>query len=171
MFDLDRKKNSAMTVRIRPTVVADAATIHRCISELAAVQGIADQVLSTVEDVVRDGFGSGARFRSILAERDGEAVGLASYFFTYSTWQGRPTLYVEDLIVNDTSRGLGVGTALMRELARLALEHACSRLELSVSAKNTARAFYEGLGMSRKADWLPYSIAGAALDSLAARPS
>ena len=156
-----------MTFEIRQAVVDDAAVVHRLICDLAAVQGFEGAVQATIEDIRRDGFGAGALFHSMLVEKDGEAFGLALYFYIYSTWEGRPTLYVEDLVVSDLARGLGVGTALMRELARIAKAKGCSKLELSVSDKNTARAFYEGLGMKRKGDWLPYSISGVGLDGLA----
>ncbi len=156
-----------MTLTIRPATLEDAPTVHGFIVDLAVVQGARDQVLSTVEDIARDGFGPGAMFHSILAENQGEAIGFASFYLTYSTWQGRSALYVEDIIVNDAARGLGVGTAMLRELARITLERGCSKMELSVRAENTARAFYERLGMTRKGDWLPYTIAGPALDRLA----
>lgn len=156
-----------MAVTIRHASVEDAPTIHGLIRELAAVQGFPDQVRSTVADIVRDGFGPGALFHSILAEDRGRAIGLALYFFVYSTWEGRPALYVEDLIVTGRARGMGVGTLLMRDLAGVATERGCSKLELSVTARNTARAFYEGIGMTRKGDWIPYTIRGSALDRLA----
>lgn len=155
-----------MSFEIRATVARDAPVLHRLISDLAAVQGHASEMRATVEDIRRDGFGLGALFHSLLAEKSGEAIGLALYFYIYSTWQGRPALYVEDLIVADSARGQGVGTALMRGLAGIARTRGCSKLELSVSARNTARTFYEGLGMSRKGDWLPYTISGPALDTL-----
>lgn len=155
-----------MTLEIRAAVVEDAPTVHRLICDLAVAQGFEGVVLATIADIRRDGFGDNALFHALLAENDGQAFGLALYFRIYSTWQGRPALYVEDLFVDDSARGMGVGTALMRTLARIAKEKGCSKLELSVSSENTARAFYEGLGMSRKGDWLPYTVGGEALDRL-----
>jgi GNAT superfamily N-acetyltransferase len=153
--------------KIRATGIDDARVVHGLVLDLAVAQGHAGEVRATVADIERDGFGPDARFHSIVAESNGEAVGLALYFYVYSTWEGRPALYVEDLIVGDAARGRGVGTALMRELARIAGANACSKLELSVGANNTARAFYEGLGMSRKGDWLPYTVSGRVLEELA----
>jgi GNAT superfamily N-acetyltransferase len=156
-----------MTFRIRPAVPEDAPTVHRLISDLASAQGQAGEMRATIADIRRDGFGPDARFHSLLVESGGEAIGLALYFYIYSTWRGRPALYVEDLIVADKARGRGIGTALMRDLARITKARGCSKLELSVSATNTARIFYERLGLGRKGDWLPYTISGAALDRLA----
>lgn len=156
-----------MTVIIRQATIEDAPVVHELIRDLAAAQGFPEEVQSTVDDIARDGFGPDALFHSLLAEHEGAAMGLALYFYIYSTWQGRPALYVEDLIVGDQARGRGVGTLLMGELARVSRARGCSKLELSVSARNTARAFYEGLGMTRKGDWIPYTISGPALDQLA----
>jgi GNAT superfamily N-acetyltransferase len=157
-----------MALDIRAASVEDAATVHGLIRDLAAAQGHGEAMRATVEDIRRDGFGPGALFHSLLAQREGKPMGLALYFYIYSTWQGRPALYVEDLIVDASARGLGVGTELMRALAKIAMARGCSKLELSVSEENTARVFYEGLGMCRKSDWLPYTIDGAALKGLAA---
>jgi GNAT superfamily N-acetyltransferase len=156
-----------MAITTRHATVEDASTVHGLIRDLAAAQDSASEMRSTVADIARDGFGPGALFHSLLAEEEGEAVGLALYFYIYSTWQGRPALYVEDLIVTDRARGRGIGTLLMRKLAGISSERGCSKLELSVSARNTARAFYEGLGMNQKGDWIPYTISGPALDRLA----
>ena len=156
-----------MNLKIRQAILEDAAVVHRLIQDLAAVQGQAASMISSIDDIRRDGFGPAALFHAVLAEEDGQPRGLALYFFIYSTWQGRPALYVEDLIVIDSARGGGIGRALMQELARIAEKRNCSKLELSVSIKNTARVFYERLGLSRKGDWVPYTISGAALAALA----
>ena len=158
-----------MNLKIRQAVLEDAAVVHRLIQDLAAAQGQATSMISSIDDIRRDGFGPEALFHAVLAEVDGHPRGLALYFFIYSTWQGRPALYVEDLIVTDIARGGGIGRALMQELARIAEMRHCSKLELSVSIKNTARTFYERLGLSRKGDWVPYTISGAALAALAGR--
>ena len=156
-----------MAIILRHASVNDAPIVHGLIRDLAAAQGFPDEVRSSVDDIVRDGFGPRALFHSLLAEEEGVAIGLALYFYIYSTWEGRPALYVEDLIVTDQARGKGVGTLLMEKLAGISGETGCSKLELSVSARNTARAFYEGLGMSQKGDWIPYTISGPALKRLA----
>jgi GNAT superfamily N-acetyltransferase len=157
-----------MALEIRSATLEDAATVHGLIQDLAAAQGHAEEMRTTIEDIRRDGFGPGALFHSLLAERDGKPMGLALYFYIYSTWQGRPALYVEDLFVDAAARGSGAGTELMRALAKIAMGRGCSKLELSVSEENTARVFYEGLGMCRKSNWLPYTVGGEALEGLAA---
>jgi hypothetical protein len=81
----------------RTATAADAATIMQLVRELAAFEGLADQVRMTTEDVLRDGFGERACFECLLAEIGGEAIGMALYFTTYSTFEGRANLYVEDL--------------------------------------------------------------------------
>ena len=156
-----------MNLKIRQAILEDAAVVHRLIQDLAAAQGQATSMICSIDDIRRDGFGPVALFHAILAEVNGQPQGLALYFFIYSTWQGRPALYVEDLIVTDSARGAGIGRALMQELARIAEMRHCSKLELSVSIKNNARIFYEHLGLSHKGDWVPYTISGAALAALA----
>jgi GNAT superfamily N-acetyltransferase len=156
-----------MNLKIRQAILEDAAVVHRLIQDLAAAQGQAASMISSIDDIRRDGFGPAALFHAVLAEVNGHPQGLALYFFIYSTWQGQPALYVEDLIVTDSARGAGIGRALMQELARVAEMRHCSKLELSVSTNNNARIFYEHLGLSRKGDWVPYTISGGALAALA----
>lgn len=158
-----------MTILIRPAVAGDVATLQDLIRRLAEVQDAADYVRSSPEDLLRDGFGPVPRFHALLAESagTGSAVGMALYYFTYSTWVGRPNLYVEDLYVDPDRQGTGLGRRLMAALARIAVDSACGRLELAVKTDNRARAFYERLGMTRKGSWLPYAIADDALQALA----
>ncbi|GHD54416.1 N-acetyltransferase [Thalassobaculum fulvum] len=162
-----------MTIELRPAVAADATTLLDLIRRLAEAQDAADYVESTVDDLLRDGFGPAPRFHALLAEavdpasgrRD--AIGLALYYFTYSTWAGRPNLYIEDLYVDPDRRGDGIGRRLVAALARAAVDGGCARLELAVKTDNRAREFYERLGMVRKGTWLPYAIADDALRTLA----
>jgi GNAT superfamily N-acetyltransferase len=102
-----------MNLKIRQAILEDAAVVHRLIQDLAAAQGQATSMICSIDDIRRDGFGPVALFHAILAEVNGQPQGLALYFFIYSTWQGRPALYVEDLIVTDSARGAGIGRALM----------------------------------------------------------
>lgn len=163
-----------MTIALRPAVAGDVAILQDLIRRLAEVQDAGDYVTSTPEDLLRDGFGAVPRFHALLAEAvDRESarrtpVGLALYYFTYSTWAGRPNLYVEDLYVDPDRQGAGVGRRLMAALARAAVDAGCGRLELAVKTDNRARAFYERLGLARKGTWLPYAVSGDALRKLAA---
>lgn len=162
-----------MSIELRPAGAGDVATLQALIRRLAEVQDAGDYVRSTPEDLLRDGFGPVPRFHALLAEDTApasgrrEAVGLALYYFTYSTWAGRPNLYIEDLYVDPGRHGSGIGRRLMAALARVAVEGGCARLELAVKTDNRARAFYERLGLVRKGSWLPYAVDGDALRALA----
>ncbi len=151
------------------TATDDAETVRRLVRALAEVQEAADYVTGTADDLRRDGSGEHPYFRAMLAERaDGTAVGLALYYYVYSTWSGRPKLYVEDLYVDADLRGSGLGRRLMAALAREAVAKNCVKLDLSVKTDNKARDFYERLGLTRSGTWLPYTVGGADLEALAA---
>lgn len=153
--------------QIRLATPEDAATILQLIKELAAFENLSDQVRATEADLLRDGFGPVRRFECLIAEHDGKAVGFALFFHSYSTFEGRTGLYLEDLFVVEDARKLGAGRALMCRLATLALERNCARLELSVLDWNPARGFYQQLGLQHLKDWLPYRVEGKALEKLA----
>jgi GNAT superfamily N-acetyltransferase len=155
----------ATTIRLAEP--ADAALILELVRALAAFERAADKVEATVEDVRREGFGERPAFECLIAESDGEPAGFALFFHNYSSWTGRRGLYLEDIFVHDWARGRGVGEALMRRLAQLALERNCARLDLWVLEWNPARRFYERLGISHMQEWLPYRCSGAALQRLA----
>jgi GNAT superfamily N-acetyltransferase len=156
------------SVTIREAVPADAGTIVRLIRELAAYENMADLVRITDADVLRDGFGARRCFEALLVEVDGDVVGLAIHRPSYSTFDGRTGLYVEDLFIAESARGLGVGRMLMARLAGIARERGCSRMSLAVLHWNPARAFYGRLGFVQVEDWLSYQLSGDALARLAA---
>ncbi|MBM3140225.1 MAG: GNAT family N-acetyltransferase [Chloroflexi bacterium] len=156
-------------VRVRFAVPADAPAIVSFVRGLAAFEREPpESVRLTESDLRRDLFGATPRAEVLIAEQRGRAVGFALFFANYSTWEGRPGLYIEDLFVEEAARSQGVGRALMAAVARLARERGCARVELSVLDWNPARAFYERLGMRWMREWLPYRLDGAALDALAA---
>ncbi len=104
------------------------------------------------------------RFRLLVAERDGALVGYALYFFTYSTFLARPSLYLEDLFVRPEARGAGLGTGLLRRLAEEAVREGCGRFEWSVLDWNVrAQKLYRALGAELLADWRICRLEGAAL--------
>jgi len=152
---------------IRPAAPTDAGTILRLIRELAAFEGLAEQVRAAETDILRDGFGAEPRFQCLLAEVDGHAVGFALYFYNYSTFEGRPGIYLEDLYVAEAARGQGIGLRLMAHLAAIALAQGCRRIDLAMLHWNPARLFYERLGLTQIADWLPFRLEGEALRQLA----
>jgi len=158
---------SPTPITIRAATAADAATIAHLIRELASFEGLLDEVRVTADDIRRDGFGEHAYFECLLAEIDGKAVGFALFFHNYSTFEGRPGLYVEDLFVAEAARGLGVGHRLMARLARIALERKCARIDLWVLHWNPARAFYDRLGFQHMADWLPCRLSSDRMIELA----
>jgi GNAT superfamily N-acetyltransferase len=156
------------SITIRPAGPADAGTIVRLIRALAAYENLVDLVRITEADVLRDGFGERPCFECLLAEAQGEAVGLAIHRPSYSTFEGRPSLYVEDLFVAPSARQLGIGRLLMARLAAIARERGCTRMSLSVLHWNPAREFYRRLGFAQVEEWLPYQVSGLALARLAA---
>ncbi|SME97694.1 L-amino acid N-acyltransferase YncA [Tistlia consotensis] len=155
-------------VTIRPAVEADCATLLSLIRELAVFEGLLDHLVVDEARLRRDGFGPTPRFSCLLAEADGEALGLALYFPTYSTFAGEGALYVEDLIVREAARGRGVGRALLAACAAEAERQGCARVMLAVLDWNRpARQLYESLGFRELSAWRPYGLAGEAFRALA----
>jgi GNAT superfamily N-acetyltransferase len=157
------------TIHIRPAVPADAAQLLAFIRELAVYEKAGDEVLASVADLERTLFGAEAKAHALVCERDGRAIGLAIYFFSYSTWLGRNGLYLEDLYVTPAQRGSGAGKALLRHLARTAVENDCGRFEWSVLDWNEpAIQFYRSIGAAPQDEWVRYRMAGDTLRAFAA---
>jgi GNAT superfamily N-acetyltransferase len=157
-------------LRVRPAGARDADTVVALIRGLARYERLRRQCRITPADVRRDGFGRRRYFDALLCERDGRAVGFALYFFTYSTFLGRPTLYLEDLFVRPEERGRGAGLALLRALARIAVRRRCGRMEWAVLDWNRPSiGFYEKLGARLRREWILTRLTGAPLRRLARR--
>jgi GNAT superfamily N-acetyltransferase len=156
-------------VAIRAATPADVGTILGFVRDLARFERVPGAVRASEADLLRDGFGENPRFEARLALIEGAPCGFSLFFTTYSTWEGRPGLYLEDIFVAERARRRGVGRALLADLARIALERDYRRLDLSVLDWNPARGFYERLGITHKSAWLPYRISGPALAELARR--
>lgn len=155
-------------MKIRPGTKSDLDDILALIHELAVFEKEPDAVKTTKEDLLRDGFGDSPFFYTQVLESEGKIQALALYFFNWSTWEGRPSLYLEDLIVSESARGKGYGLALLKRLAQIALDKKCARFEWEVLDWNQkARDFYHNLGAKHKEGWLPYRIEGKALIDLA----
>lgn len=155
---------------LRAATKNDIPAILELIHELAIYEKEPDAVKTTAEDLLRDGFGDRPLFECQVAELEGAIEGFALYFYTWSTWQGRPSLYLEDLFVRDSTRGHGLGKALLMKLAQIAVEKKCQRFEWSVLDWNDlARNFYHSLGAQHMKGWLPYRVDGQALLDLAAK--
>lgn len=138
------------------------------IRELAAYERAPDEAVSTCDDLLRDGFSDQPKFRVVVAEWDGSAAGFALFFNNYSTWRGRPGLYLEDLFVRPQFRRRGIGRALLTHLAQIAVNEGCARLEWAVLNWNTpALDFYGSLGATPLDEWTTLRITGRALSRLA----
>lgn len=157
-----------MSLNIRWARPGDEAVVLRLVKALAAYERAPDAVEATEESLRETLFGPGAQVFAFLAELDGAPVGLALWFLTYSTWTGRPSLYLEDLFVDDAARGQGVARALFRRLAQEAKARGCPRIDWAVLDWNVdAMAFYERLGGRKQIGWEPWRLQGEALDRLA----
>lgn len=147
----------------------DAETIIAFVRGLAVFERESpERVHLTPEAILRDGFGERPVFEALIAEQEGTPVGFALFFPNYSTWEGRPGLYLEDLFVTEEARRTGAGRALLAALARIAHQRGWARLDLSVLDWNPARAFYESHGMAHQREWLPYRMEADAIARLAA---
>ena len=158
---------------IREAEPADVSLILEFIRALAIYEREPDAVTATEADLLRDGFGEQPYFHCLIAEHDfgegGKPAGFAFYFFNYSTWTGRPGLYLEDLFVHPEFRGLGIGKALLARVAAIAVEKGCPRLQWEVLDWNTpAVDFYASLGASFLDEWRNVRMTGEALQKLAA---
>lgn len=159
-----------MTLRIRAGTPRDAATIVALIRGLAEYEKLAHEVEATLGRIRRHGFGRRRYFETLLCFEGRRPVGFALYFYTYSTFLARPTLYLEDLFVVPDARGHGAGKALLAALARIAVRRGCGRMEWTVLDWNTpAIAFYERLGARLRKDWILTRLTGAPLRRLARR--
>jgi GNAT superfamily N-acetyltransferase len=134
-------------LNIRPATREDVPQLLAFIRELAAYEKKLHKCLTTEEDLLRDGFGPQQKFRSLIAGWNGEAAGYAVFFYFYSTFQGRPALFLEDLYVPDRFRGKGIGKALLAAVAKLAIEENCFGMRWEVLDWNTpAIELYKRLG-------------------------
>jgi GNAT superfamily N-acetyltransferase len=165
-----------MPVTIRVATPADAPEVHRLILELAEYEKLAEKVRATVEDTRAAMEEGDPRIHVLLAQREaapgaGEhAVGFALYFFTYSTFEGAPTLYLEDVFVEPSERGTGIGTQLLARLAAAARERGCRRMEWTALDWNApAREFYENLGARPLTDWIIHRMEAAGIEAMLAR--
>ncbi len=155
-------------LRLRRAEAADARLVLDLVRALAEYEKVPHAVTATEADLVRDGFSGAPRFFVELAEWDGAPVGFALWFFNYSTWLGRPGVWLEDLFVRPEHRQRGIGRALLVHLARIAVAEGCGRFEWSVLDWNApAIAFYRALGANPLDEWTTMRVTGEALSRLA----
>ena len=155
---------------IRAAQADDIDIIQAFILALADYERLAHEVKADRETLARYLFGERPMAEVLIAEADGAAVGFALFFHNFSTFEGRPGLYLEDLFVLPEARGLGAGKALLSRLAALAIERDCARLEWSVLDWNEPSiAFYRALGARPMDEWTVQRVDGQALVRLAGR--
>jgi GNAT superfamily N-acetyltransferase len=153
---------------IDPARPQDVGLIVALVRELAEYERLLDQVVLTEQDLQRDLFGPRAVAEAVIAREGDAPVGFALWFHNYSTFAGRRGLYLEDLFVRPAFRGRGYGEALLRYLARMALDRGCARFEWSVLDWNEpALAFYRKLGAVPMDEWTVQRVSGEALVALA----
>jgi GNAT superfamily N-acetyltransferase len=154
--------------RIREATEEDVPLILSLIRELAEYEKLSDEVVAT-EDGLQDSLFGERRYAEVLiAEHDGAPAGFALFFHNFSTFLGKPGIYLEDLYVKPAFRGAGIGKKLLVRLASLAVGRGCGRLEWWVLDWNEpAIGFYRSVGAEPMDDWTVYRVSGSALEDLA----
>lgn len=153
---------------IRPARPDDVPDILRLVRALAAYEREPDAVEATEPSLSASLFGPAPLVHALVGEVDGQVAGMALWFLAFSTWTGRPTLYLEDLFVEEACRGSGLGRGLMVGLAREAVGRGCARMDWSVLDWNEPSiAFYQALGAEPLSDWTGWRLSGPVLGRLA----
>lgn len=159
-----------MTLSIRAATRADISLIGQFIRDLAEYERLSDAVRFDEAVMAEKLFGARAFAEVLIGEIDEAPQGFALFFHNFSTFEGRPGIYLEDLFVRPDARGSGLGKALLGRLAALAVERDCARLEWSVLDWNTpAIDFYKALGAKMMDEWTVMRVDGAALSELAGK--
>ena len=154
--------------RIRFASAEDVPLILRFIRDLARYERLEHEVVATEEILWQTLFGQRAYAEVLIGEASGEPAGFALFFHNFSTFIGKPGIYLEDLFVKPEYRGRGFGKALLARLAQLATERNCGRVEWAVLDWNTSAIdFYQSIGAVMMKDWRIFRLKGEALDKLA----
>ena len=155
---------------IRPAIEEDAPVIISLIKELAEYEHLSHEVIASVNDIRKTLFGKRLFAETLIGEFEGLPISFALFFFNYSTFLGKPGIYLEDLYVQPEHRGKGFGSKMLAHVAALAKERNCGRFEWSVLNWNTpAIRAYEKLDAIPMKEWILYRLSGEALDRLAAK--
>jgi GNAT superfamily N-acetyltransferase len=171
LADTMKKKNTGKELRIRPVKAADIPIILKMVRGLAEYERLAHTVTATSKRLRQHAFGRKPYFEALLCSRGRTNVGFALYFFAYSTFLARPTLYVEDLYVLPEERGRGAGKAMLSAMARIAVQRGCGRMEWAVLDFNApAIRFYKRIGAKLHKEWIITRLTGPQLRRLAQRP-
>jgi GNAT superfamily N-acetyltransferase len=161
-----------VSFRIREATKKDITAIMDLARQLAVYEKSPESFVATPEDYRKWGWGPEPIFKSLLAENTGEEgpryIGFALYYFTFSTWTGRPSLWLEDIFVPEELRGSGVGSALLGSLAKIALKKGCGRMEWTCLDWNEpSRQFYFKLGAQAMEEWTTFRLTPRELEKLA----
>jgi len=149
---------------IRPAGLADSELILHFIRELAIYEKAEHEVQATVETIAATIFSKDSHVNALICEQSGQAVGIAIYFFNYSTWLAKSGLYLEDLYVSPEHRGKGAGKLLLKKMAQIAIQKDCGRFEWSCLDWNKpSRDFYQSIGAKSQDEWVGYRMSGQTL--------
>jgi GNAT superfamily N-acetyltransferase len=160
--------NRPQNFQVRPARVEEVPTIMQLIRDLATYERAPDDVTATEERLVDVLFGERPVAEVLLAFEEESPVGFAVYFYNFSTWLGRPGLYLEDLFVKPEKRGKGYGRALLVELAKIARDRGCGRMEWAVLDWNEpAIKFYRALGAQPMHEWTVFRLTREEISTLA----
>ncbi len=154
---------------IRAATPEDTACILTFVTELAVYEKAEHEVTASREDIYNSLFTDNPTAHALICIADNTPIGFAVYFYNYSTWLGKPGLYLEDLYVQPEHRGKGAGKALLHHLARIAVQNNCGRFEWSVLDWNEpAIQFYRSLGAKPQDEWTTYRLDSKGMAALAA---
>jgi GNAT superfamily N-acetyltransferase len=149
---------------IRQATVDDAALILHFIRELAIYEKAEDEVLATEQTIKETLFADNSHVEALICQQNDEPLGIAIYFYNYSTWLAKSGLYLEDLYVSQEHRGKGAGKLLLRKMAQIAIAKGCGRFEWSCLDWNKpSRDFYESIGAVSQDEWVGYRMQGQTL--------
>ena len=157
-----------MGITIRDAIASDTQTILDFIIELAIYEKEPDAVKTNLQETKEAIFGNNSTVKALICEENGIAIGHAIYFYNYSTWLGKYGIYLEDLYVTESKRGLGAGKSMLKHLANKALDENCGRFEWSCLDWNKpSRDFYESIGAASLDEWVGYRLEGDSLINFA----
>ncbi len=163
---------AGLSYKIRPAVEEDLPVLMDLIKQLAVYEKLIDSYTATVELYRKYGFSEDAIFGALLVEKTGgegpDYLGVALYYYTYSTFTGKPTLYLEDIFVPEENRGRGIGTGLLVELGKIAVEKGCARMDWIVLDWNKPSwDFYKNLGAFPLDEWTVFRMLAPEIKKLA----
>ena len=155
-----------MPINVRKASPDDVPVIWKLVKELAEFEKAPNEVMTSEEELLRDGFGENPAYHAIVAEWEGEVKGMAVYYYSYSTWKGR-SIYVDDIVVSENARGKGLGKALLDKLVAIAKEENVGKLHWQVLDWNKpAIDFYSKYKATFDAEWVNVAVSRANLVQL-----